>query len=63
MEQILALAGGDLRNGVRLISTSVHRHPSLPALDALALVVRTSRPLVVPASQRSPVSAVPITGG
>jgi predicted aminopeptidase len=53
LEQMLALAGGDLRLGVRQIALTVRRHPSLPPLDALALVVRTTgRPRVLPASQR-----------
>jgi predicted aminopeptidase len=41
MEQMVALAGGDLREGIRRIARSVRRHPSLPALDAVALAVRT----------------------
>jgi predicted aminopeptidase len=40
MEQMYALAGGDLRTGVRQIALTVRRHPSLPALDALTLVIR-----------------------
>jgi len=44
MEQMYALAGGDLRRGIRQIALSLRRHPSLPALDALTLVIRRSRP-------------------
>jgi predicted aminopeptidase len=44
MEQMYALAGGDLRRGIRQIALSVRRHPTLPALDALTLVIRRSRP-------------------
>jgi predicted aminopeptidase len=40
MEQMYALAGGDLRMGIRQIALSVRRHPSLPALEALTLVIR-----------------------
>jgi predicted aminopeptidase len=50
MEQMYALAGRDLRTGIRQIAVSVHRHPSLPALDALTWVIRRSRPLAVPAT-------------
>jgi predicted aminopeptidase len=42
MEQMYALAGRDLRSGIRQIAVSVRRHPSVPALDALSLTVRRS---------------------
>jgi predicted aminopeptidase len=40
MERMVALAGGDLRAGIRMIARSVRRNPALPALDAVALAVR-----------------------
>jgi predicted aminopeptidase len=54
MEQMVDLAGGDLREGIRQIARSVRRYPSLPALDAVALAVRTDRPLAVPARRQAP---------
>jgi predicted aminopeptidase len=42
MERMVDLAGGDLREGIRQIARSVRRHPSLPALDAVALTVRVT---------------------
>jgi predicted aminopeptidase len=64
MEQMIDLAGGDLREGIRRIARSVRRHPALPPLDAVALSLRMSRPFAVPASRHVPAPvALPAAGG
>jgi predicted aminopeptidase len=65
LDQVYALAGEDVRASVRQIALSVRKHPSLSPAQALALMVRSSGALAVPASTGAPepaVSAVPGPG-
>lgn len=63
-DQIYEIAGGDLRRGIRTIALTVRKHPSLRPLDAVALMVRTTRPLAVPVRREVPLPPVALpTGG
>lgn len=57
LDQVYELAGGDLRRGIRRIALTVRRHPSLNPLEAVALMVRTSRPLALPVRRGVAVAA------
>ncbi len=63
-DQIYEITEGDLRRGIRTIALTVRRHPSLRPLEAIALVVRTSRPLAVPVRREVslPPAALPAGG-
>lgn len=61
LDQVYVLAGQDVRASVRRIALSVRRHPSLSPAQALALMVRSSGGLAVPASTSMPKPAMPVS--